>query len=629
MPDLAKLVVSLEAQTAKYQRGLDNANKRLARFERFQKRKLSAVSGQFKKFAGVIAAALGTRALINFTRQTLSLIDSQTKAARVVGTTQEVYSGLTLAAGIAGVEAAKFEKALKRQAKVVSDANDGLATYARAFEKLGLSTKDLLQLPLEQQFDVIAQALGKVENATQRVAIASDIWGAKNADLLNILELGEAGLQGYIDKAKELGVALSTEQTARVEEANDALLVAKTAAQGVANQLVSALAPAIVSVSEVLTGLLSSLAKTVSQFNAIASSIFGITTEANKLSDSELALEFAALTDKARELQKEVERLSTQADPFDLGEGTGGSPLLETRERELRQIRDRLDEITERRKELAREADVAPTAATVIETETPGKKKIGLTVSAADAIKEFERSEVGRELAKNAALFEELSTVVDATATPLEAFKKRLKEIADQAERNPLIDDELIKRQTEQAVEAYQQGLASLEESNDQVAQFVAETWSQAARNAQDAFAEFFFDPFDDGLKGLLRNLVDTLRRAAAEIAASQLFQLLGSGGGGGLLGGAVSFFGGLFGRASGGAVFPNQSYMVGENGPEMFVPGSAGRIVPGGAGGNVFNFVTNVEAGVDATRLVPVLEQNNRRLKGELVEELQRGKYQ
>jgi hypothetical protein len=135
MPDLAKLVVSLEAQTAKYQRGLDRANKRIARFERFQKRKLSAISGQFKKLAVVVGAALGGRALVNFTRQTLSLIDAQTKAARVIGTTQEVYSGLTLAAGIAGVEAAKFEKALKRQAKVVSDANDGLATYARAFEK--------------------------------------------------------------------------------------------------------------------------------------------------------------------------------------------------------------------------------------------------------------------------------------------------------------------------------------------------------------------------------------------------------------------------------------------------------------------------------------------------------------
>lgn len=626
MPDLAKLVVSLEAQTAKYQRGLDRANKRIARFERFQKKKLTAINSQFKKLAIGIGAALGGRALINFTRQTLQLVDAQTKAARVVGTTQAVYSGLTLAAGIAGVEAAKFEKALKRQAKVVSDANDGLATYKRAFDKLGLSTADLLRLPLEQQFDTIAKALGNVENATQRVAIASDIWGAKNADLLNILELGEDGLQGYIDKANELGVALDTEQTAKIEAANDALLLFKTGLQGVGNQLVAALAPSITKAAEAIAAWLGRVANGIKQMSAFVRVLRDVRIEAELLSNVDLTSEIDQLRKKIEFEAGAVRNL--QAQRFRVLE-TGGDPSLLTKRlqeqnEKVLDLNRRLDELLKERQERLSKPEAG--AGAVIETPEIGgkKKKLGLTVSAADAIKEFERSEVGRELAKNAALFEELSDVVDATATPLEAFKKRLKEIADAAERNPLIDDELIKRQTEQAVEAYQQGLAALEESNDQVADFVAETWKQAARNSQDAFAEFFFDPFDDGLKGLLRNLVDTLRRAAAEIAASQLFQLFGQSSGG-----IFDFVGGLFGRATGGAVFPNQAYMVGERGPEMFVPGSAGRIVPGGGGGNVFNFITNIEAGVDASRLVPVLEQNNRRLKGELVEELQRGKYQ
>ncbi len=43
----------------------------------------------------------------------------------------------------------------------------------------------------------------------------------------------------------------------------------------------------------------------------------------------------------------------------------------------------------------------------------------------------------------------------------------------------------------------------------------------------------------------------------------------------------------GLPGRATGGPVSPGQPYLVGENGPEMFVPTSAGSVAPNsGAGG-------------------------------------------
>ncbi|WP_225010641.1 MULTISPECIES: tail tape measure protein [Novosphingobium] len=65
----------------------------------------------------------------------------------------------------------------------------------------------------------------------------------------------------------------------------------------------------------------------------------------------------------------------------------------------------------------------------------------------------------------------------------------------------------------------------------------------------------------------------------------------LGLGGGGsdgGLGGGLTSLIGSLFGlpgRATGGPVAPGQAYVVGERGPELFVPTSAGR-VENGAGG-------------------------------------------
>ena len=66
---------------------------------------------------------------------------------------------------------------------------------------------------------------------------------------------------------------------------------------------------------------------------------------------------------------------------------------------------------------------------------------------------------------------------------------------------------------------------------------------------------------------------------------------------------GVNAFLGGLFPnskffqRANGGPVSAGKSYMVGERGPEMFVPNTGGRIVPNSDMGSSTNVVVNVDA--------------------------------
>ena len=65
---------------------------------------------------------------------------------------------------------------------------------------------------------------------------------------------------------------------------------------------------------------------------------------------------------------------------------------------------------------------------------------------------------------------------------------------------------------------------------------------------------------------------------------------------------GVNAFLGGLpgigqFFRANGGVVSAGKSYMVGERGPEMFVPNAGGRIVPNSDMGGSTNVVVNVDA--------------------------------
>lgn len=91
----------------------------------------------------------------------------------------------------------------------------------------------------------------------------------------------------------------------------------------------------------------------------------------------------------------------------------------------------------------------------------------------------------------------------------------------------------------------------------------------------------------------------DDLRRVALavmnEIAASAIRSGIGvlTGGGGqgnGLLGLGGSIIGALGapGRATGGPVSPGRAYVVGERGPEIFVPTASGQVNAGGGRGGV-----------------------------------------
>ena len=73
----------------------------------------------------------------------------------------------------------------------------------------------------------------------------------------------------------------------------------------------------------------------------------------------------------------------------------------------------------------------------------------------------------------------------------------------------------------------------------------------------------------------------------------------------GGIVGSGYQFpgFTPISGFANGGPVMGGRPIVVGEKGPELFVPGSNGNIVPNGAGGN--SYTINVSAGVGDPRAI------------------------
>ncbi|WP_066530129.1 tail tape measure protein [Erythrobacter sp. CCH5-A1] len=133
------------------------------------------------------------------------------------------------------------------------------------------------------------------------------------------------------------------------------------------------------------------------------------------------------------------------------------------------------------------------------------------------------------------------------------------------------------------------------------------------------------------GLLGALRRGslgFDDLKRVAfaalSEIAAYALQagigSLFGGGGGanggglGGLLSGTLSAAFGLPGRATGGPVSPGRAFLVGERGPEVFVPTAAGRIESGPAAAQARDVRVAIQVAVPRGQAAPTAMQRSSR---------------
>jgi hypothetical protein len=226
--------------------------------------------------------------------------------------------------------------------------------------------------------------------------------------------------------------------------------------------------------------------------------------------------------------------------------------------------------------------------------------------------------EIDRELER---LIAAGQRVYEQTRTPAEQLAMRIEELNVLLDAGAITWDTYARAifQAQEAFDGTREKMDAMntaaEESGSQMSEFAV----QAARNIQSAFADFLFDPFESNLRDMASNFARTLHRMVSELLAQQaliaFFNMIAPGSGT-AVGLGTSLFGGA--RAEGGPVSPGKAYLVGERGPELFVPNTAGNVQANGTGGvriiNVIdpNLVADYMAGSGGDRVVlNVLERN------------------
>ena len=110
------------------------------------------------------------------------------------------------------------------------------------------------------------------------------------------------------------------------------------------------------------------------------------------------------------------------------------------------------------------------------------------------------------------------------------------------------------------------------------------------------------------GFEDLKRTALAAMAEMAAGAIRSGLGALFGGGKGlGGTIGSVLAGLIGAPGRATGGDVAPGRAFLVGERGPELFVPATSGRVEPmSPAGGREvrLNITINAAAGAEPEAL-------------------------
>lgn len=226
---------------------LDKGMKGLgARIKKHQK----AIGIGMMAMGGAILAA-GLMSVKSFAK----MGDEVQKMALRTGFSTEALSELRHAAEISGASLDSLEKAVKRMAKTIVDASEGMATYIRAFERIGIEVDDLMGLKPEEQFDKIAMAIAAIEDPTLRAATAQDIFGRAGTQLLPLLAQGAEGMAALREEAHKLGIVFDPEAANKAASFNDALTRLNAGITGIKNEVGEALIPTLMTLIDTMTGV--------------------------------------------------------------------------------------------------------------------------------------------------------------------------------------------------------------------------------------------------------------------------------------------------------------------------------------------------------------------------------------
>lgn len=610
---IAKLSIDLEARLTKLEAGLKQAESLAEKSAGKIRGSFSALTMMFTGLAGAMSVGALKGAFDKYVEGAATM----RRLAIVTGTTTEKISGLAGVARLSGTEIDQVQAAMVRLSAGLAKANDETKGMGAAFSALQIDPQKLRAMDTADALQTVAKSFAQIEEGSSKTALAVAIFGRAGAEILPYLqELATSGSLVAKVTTEQGDAARDYQRALRQLDAAQGAIAKTIAADLVpaASAFAKTLAE-MVKKSDDVRGAARGLAEDgsirawaqngamaiahlIDAFQLVKTLAVEVATPIERLgrniytvgalagigtsSDSSLAEKKQAYDALERENKAYFARLDKRLDdnrrpatlfsdqlrkrfeasapaasagPLRRIQFTGSGSDGEESGRSGRSRAARIDDgsrLIESLRAQIRETQTL-TALERLEAEiADGKYKViskwqidqarGLAAEL-DGIRKSDEAARAAQ-ATFMAMRQEGAAIFEAMRTPAEALDARIEHLNDLLEQGA-ISMETYGRAAQKAGEEFQ----AIKPALEQLDQFAIE----AAKNIQDAFAQFLFDPFSAGADGMLKSFGEVIRRmianAVAADLAKRLFGDIGSGGGiGGLFGAGIGWLAGAFG---------------------------------------------------------------------------------
>ena len=568
-----------------------------------------AASSALKSAFGVI----GVAAVGAFVVRVSQAADQLQDLADNIGVGASSLSTLKLAAAMAGTSLDAVALAMQKMSQTIGDAASGSKQAQQAFATLGINVREIANLRPDEAFARVVDAISRIENPYRRAAAAQDIFGKGAKDLQAFLKEGSAALTESRAQLEAHGAALSDIDISRIAAMNDQFTAQSTIVGNLATKMLANFAPAIDVAGNAFGALMESMGGSDRVGRALGVTFIALMKAVQSAGSGILSV---------FELIRSV---ITKLVAFTLR----GVEMLTSGFAKLVLLAERLVGGNVGNDIAAAAASIGGLAQSFDEASaSAAKNAVDFGFSAGRAARDiFAAADIYDAAAGrlDAAARRRLGQNMTVGATDVASAAGATAKSASRALRQikvtpPKLDNDLTDGLVDSIMKSYEQRFGQ------QFATLTAFA-EEAAKSMQSAFADFLFDPFENGMKGMLAGFLNVIRRMVAELLAQQILTAFFSAfsGGTGILGQfASAALSAIKPGANGGPVTGGSPYLVGERGPELFVPSTAGTVLPNGVGmGGGLAVSYNIDARgatMELTQALPtILADNNRRIFDEL----------
>lgn len=228
----------------------------------------------------------GYKLIVDTTKGAASYADEIGTLSIQYGMAAEDLQAFSYAAELVDVSQETLTSTMSRNIRAMNSARDGTESYVEAYEKLGVKVTDAdgqLRNAETVYWEVI-DALGAMENETERDAVAIELLGRSAQQVNTLVEAGSGVIKEYANEAKRAGYVMNDETLAACMALDDEIQRQNSNMTALKNTIGGQLAPAYTWLKTVenealvsLTGFIDANPELVSGLTA-SSSIMALAT---------------------------------------------------------------------------------------------------------------------------------------------------------------------------------------------------------------------------------------------------------------------------------------------------------------------------------------------------------------